>query len=118
MKVKVLNSLTRKFSKEMNICLSKPLILDELHSNVKSMANGKSLIPNGVVIECYIRFWDLKGEDCCRMVQIIIKEEHLLRGMNKGLMALLHIGVEKKNFGNWWSIFLLNVFHKILAKAL
>jgi hypothetical protein len=52
------------------------------------------------------------------MVQIIIKEEHLLRGMNKGLMALLHIGVEKKNFGNWWSIFLLNVFHKILAKAL
>jgi hypothetical protein len=54
MKVRVLNSLIRKFSKEINICLSKPLILYELHSNVKSMANGKSLVPNGVVIECYI----------------------------------------------------------------
>jgi hypothetical protein len=54
MKVRVLNFVTRKISKEMNICLSKPSILDELHSNVKSMASGKFLVPNGVLIECYI----------------------------------------------------------------
>ncbi len=45
-----------------------------------------------------------RGEDCCRMVQTTIKEEHLPRGMNKGLVALLHIGGEKENLGNWLSI--------------
>lgn len=54
MKIKVLNPLTNFSSREMNICLSKLLILDELHSNVKSMAKGKSLVLNGVVIKCYI----------------------------------------------------------------
>jgi hypothetical protein len=53
MKVRVLNYVTRIFSKHMNICLFKPSILDEL-SNVKSMASGKFLVPNGVLIECYI----------------------------------------------------------------
>jgi hypothetical protein len=54
MKVKVSNSLLRNFSKEMNIWLFKPLIVDELHFNVKSVTNGKSLVPNEFVIECYI----------------------------------------------------------------
>jgi hypothetical protein len=39
-------------------------------------------------------------------------------GMNKGLIALLHIGGEKENLRNWWSISLLNVFYIILAKTL
>jgi hypothetical protein len=52
------------------------------------------------------------------MVQTTIKKEHLPTGMNKGLMALLHIGGEKENLGNWWSISLLNVLYKILAKTL
>ncbi len=118
MKVRVLNFVTRKISKEMNICLSKPSILDELHSNVKSMASGKFLVPNGVLIECYIWFWDLGNEDCCRMIQTTIKEKHLPMGMNKGLIALLHIDGEKENLRNWWSISLLNVFYIILAKTL
>jgi hypothetical protein len=48
-----------------------------------------------------------RGEDYCRMVQTTIKDEHLPRGMNKSLIALLHIGGEKENLGNWWSISLL-----------
>jgi hypothetical protein len=52
------------------------------------------------------------------MVQTTIKEEHLPMGMNKGIIALLHIGGEKKNLRNWWSISLLNVFYRILAKTL
>jgi hypothetical protein len=82
------------------------------------MASGKFLVPNGVLIECYIWFWDLGSEDCCRMIQTTIKEEHLPMGMNKGLISLLHIGGEKKNLRNWWSISLLNVFYKFFGKNL
>jgi len=52
------------------------------------------------------------------MVQTTIKEEHLPMGMNKGIIALLHRGGGKKNLRNWWSISLLNVFYRILAKTL
>jgi len=52
------------------------------------------------------------------MVQTTIKEEHLPMGMNKGIIALLHIGGEKKNLRNWWSISLLNVFYKFFGKNL
>jgi hypothetical protein len=52
------------------------------------------------------------------MVQHSITQGHLPKGMNDGLIALLHKGGTTEELTNYRPITLLNVSYKIVAKAL
>jgi len=83
------------------------------------MAKNKVLGLNGLAIEFYIFFWYFIGEDFLRMIEISIKEKSFSKCINyKGLIILLFKVGEKESLGNWWSITLLNISYKILAKVL
>jgi hypothetical protein len=64
------------------------------------MAKGRSLGPNGVVVEFKILFWDLIGEDFFKTIDFSIREGHLPNGVNNGSITLLFKARENENLSN------------------
>jgi hypothetical protein len=56
MRARVLESLPKTFSSELNDRLAMPISMEELHLATKSMAINKSPSPYGVVVEFYLFF--------------------------------------------------------------
>jgi hypothetical protein len=54
---------------------------------MKALANGKSLNPNGIIVEFYKYFWYLIWEDFLKIIQAIVKVKSFPNGMNKGLIT-------------------------------
>ena len=52
------------------------------------------------------------------MILELVKNDALLRDMNKGLITLIHKGGLSDELSNYQPITLLNISYKVLAKAL
>lgn len=54
------------------------------------MAKGKSLGPDGVVLEFYLTFWDMIEQEYIEMIHSSIHSGTLPSGVTIGIIALLH----------------------------
>jgi hypothetical protein len=62
--------------------------------------------------------WETLGAEFTTMVNDSIRVEKLPRGMNRGMIVLLHKGGPQEELTNWGPVMLLNVSYKIVAKTL
>jgi hypothetical protein len=116
-KFQSLRYLSDKLSPEMKRRLRAPIQLGELKAAIDNMCTGKSLGPDGIVLEFYREFWQLIGEEYLRMVQLSILNERFPLSVTTGMIALLHKGGERQALTNWRPITLLNLSYKIFAKV-
>jgi hypothetical protein len=98
--------------------LKAPMQLSELYAALMEMRTGKSLGPDGIVLEFYRKFWDLLGEDYLQMINSSLQSGRFPPGVTQGMLALLHKGGIRQMLTNWRPITLLNISYKIYAKAL
>jgi hypothetical protein len=92
--------------------------LGELQKALVDMAPGKSLGPDGIIVELYKCIWSIIGEEYLLMLQLAIERGALPTRVIEGLIVLLHKGGEMFTLNNWRRITLLNVSYKLFAKAL
>jgi hypothetical protein len=104
-----------RLSREAKTRLQSPLSLGKLKQAMDAMKVGKSLGPNGIVIEFYKEYWSPIGQD---MVESSIQASRFPRGVTAGAIALLHKGSVRSKLTNWRPITRLNISYKIYAKAL
>jgi len=71
------------------------------------MAHGRSLGPDGVTLEFFIKFWDLIGDDFTSMIHLSIAEGRLPLGMTSGIITLIFKEGDRANLSNWRPITLL-----------
>lgn len=105
-------------SDEAKMTLANPITYDEFFMALKGMAKGKSLTPDGIILEFYIEYWSLIGKEYWEMIKSSILSKQLLNVITKGMIALLHKGGTRTAVRNWRPITLLNISYKIYAKAL
>ena len=93
-------------------------MLEELTIAVFSMANSKSLGPDGVTTELFKAMWLLIESEYCQILTQGIVRDKLPTWMIAGVIILLHKGGNKSLLSNWRPIMLLNKTYKIFAKIL
>jgi hypothetical protein len=114
----ILEQLQDQVCPETKALLGSPLTTRELISAAKAMAKDKAPRPDGHAVEFYLKLWPTIGKDFTSMVQQSIACGRLPRGMNGGLIALLHKGRATDELINYRAITLLNISYKIVAKTL
>ena len=72
--------------------LDELISFNELGSAANELAHGKTSRPNGHIIEFYMKLWSIIGSEFHKMILQSIIIGKLLKGMNSGLIALLHKG--------------------------
>jgi hypothetical protein len=98
--------------------LRAPLQLGELQAALEAMSTGKSLGPDGIVLEFFKEMWSLIGVEFLGMIQTSLQDGKFPPGMTRGMIALLHKGGLWTALTNSRLITLLNISYKIYAKAL
>jgi hypothetical protein len=69
-------------------------------------------------MEFYKCLWPTIGPEFHTMICEAILQGSFPRGVNEGLIVLLHKGGPRDSLNNWRPITLLNVSYKLFAKAL
>jgi hypothetical protein len=77
-----------------------PILATELHSTLKKMARERSPGPDGLSIDFYLTLWEVLGEEYTSMINHAIQVGHLLLGMTKRMLVLLHKGGERESLDN------------------
>lgn len=115
----VLGPTDRVLSDEQVYNLNTQLTLAEIQSAVMSMPNGKTPGSDGLPAEIYKVLWPKIGQLYFEMILNAIDKGTLAITARQGIITL--IPKKHKNrllLGNWCPLTMLNVDHKIFAKAL
>ena len=98
--------------------MKKALVTQEMAPIIINTLRGKSHGPNGQEIKFYIKLWPTIGQSFLDMINQSLEHGNLPKGMNNGIIVLLHKEGALDSLTNYRPITLLNVSYKILAKAL
>ena len=88
--------------------LSDPIFLQELGSIAKELAHECSPGLDGHAIKFYVKLWSIIGPEFHSLILHAIHTGELPKGMNKGLIALLHKDWPSNLFKSYRPITLLN----------
>ena len=83
----VLNYLANRLSIQMKDSLKAPITLNKLREAMIPIKCRKSPGPDGFILEFYRNFWD---QDYLDMLHVGIWNDHLLKDVTQGQIALLH----------------------------
>lgn len=100
------NSLLRRYSK------------DEVVSALKSMHPGKSPGPDGLPVLFYNKFWDLVGEEVCRLVLNFLNHGGMPMSINDTNVVLIPKIKKPKEMKDLRPISLCNISYKLISKVL
>lgn len=78
----------------------------------------KSPWRDGVVLEFFLAFWDMFGQEHTTMIHESVISRSLPPEVTTGIIALIYKWGPSGSLINWLSIILLNLNYKIFAKAL
>ena len=95
-----------------------PLTEAEVLAAVRSMARGKAPGLDGLPLEFYLSFWHLLAPDLLSVLNFSFLDGHFPISSRSGVITLLFKKADRLNPANWRQITLLNVDHKICARAL
>ena len=113
-----LSYLAEKIPAKTKQELQTPISQEELRTALWDMCPGKSLGPDGIVLEFYKVYWNMLGTEFTDMINVSIREGRLPHGVTHGMIVLLHKGGDRQALTNSRPITLLNLGYKIYAKAL
>ena len=82
------------------------------------MAKGKSPGSDSLLVEFYVAFWDLLGEDLVNVFNASLEAGLLLFSQSEALIALIFEKGDRQDHKNWRPIGLLNVDCKLCARVL
>lgn len=102
----------------MRSAFNHPITLEELSFVLAKMAMEKLLGSDSVLVEFYKCLWPTIGPEYHKMLYDAISCSSFPKGVNEGLIVLLHKGGARDSLNNWRPITLLNVSYKLFAKAL
>jgi hypothetical protein len=91
---------------------------EELYVALTSMQNVKSLCMDGLPFEFFEAMSDTIGDDFCCLAFEVFASCHLSKFLNMGLVKLIPKNVAIDSIGGGWSVTLLIVVSKIMAKVL
>ncbi len=72
-RARVLESLPKKFSSELNARLGRPISMEKLHLVTNSMVKNKSPSPDGVVVEFYLFCCEVIREEFSQMIKVAMQ---------------------------------------------
>ncbi len=72
----------------------------KLFKVVKAITKSRSLEPNKVVVEFYVKFSHVLKEWYCKMIKEFIGNRKLSKGFNKCFITLIPIASDKKQHSN------------------
>ena len=85
---------------------------------MSSFKKSKSLGPNGWLIEFFVEFFELLGDDILKVILEIQTEGKMAGSMNATIIALIPKSSDPSSFNDFRPISLCNVLYKIKAKII
>ena len=111
--------LSSKLTPEESLSCDRPISPPELTASVKSLAVNKSLGPDGLTLEFYLKFWHLLAPLLYRLYNSSYTEQSLPESLRTSVTRLIFkTRGDVKDFKNWRPISLLNTDYKILSKTI
>ena len=104
--------------------LERELDIDECYKALSKMPAQESPGTDGLPAEFYTMFWDTRGRDLIDIINFSNSQNLLAKSIRSAILTLAFEGKDSSNkngqlnLKNWRPISLLNVDHKISAKAL
>lgn len=114
----ILETIPTSISDEQNDVLVQKFSKEEIWGVLKSMHPIKAPGPDGLQAIFYQKFWDIVGEDTCKICLQYLNGELSLKEINKTLIALIPKVKDPKMMKDYRPISLCNVIYKIIAKVI
>jgi hypothetical protein len=92
--------------------------LEDLQKVLKAFARDKSPSPDGWIVEFFLFFFDLVGEDLIGMVEESRQKGEVIKALNTTFLVLIPKSNKPSTFGDFRPIYLCNLCYKIIAKLL
>ena len=104
--------------KEERLTLMTAVTIDEVRGAVMSMQPFKALGSDGFHAFFYKQFWNVVGNDVCRLAQTAFSTGHFDPALAKTLLVLIPKVDNPNHLKNFRPISLCNVIYKIVTKVL
>ena len=93
-------------------------VRNNMSSFTRAFSSGKSLGPDGLSAEFYVKFWDLLGPYLVQVFNSCFLNSEMCDSMKVSHTRVVFRKGDAKNLKNWRLISLLNVDYKICSNAL
>lgn len=92
--------------------------MEEVEGVLKRMSKGKVPGVDGLLVEFYVRFFNILGPYLVEMVWKMLENKNIRGSMATGVITLLYKKAEKSDIANYRPFNMLTVDYKIIAKIL
>lgn len=116
--VKACSYFPRLVLDEDNVELFEEVSLEELSGGLVAFQKGKSLGPDGWMVEFFTTFFEILGKDLLRVVKEVRSFRWVIPNFNSTFIVLISKVDNPTDFGDFMSISLRNCVYKINAKIL
>ncbi|KAJ3582865.1 hypothetical protein NHX12_000161 [Muraenolepis orangiensis] len=107
-----------KVEQESSAELEADVSLDELHTALQSMENGKAPGIDGLLVEFYKTMWSVMGEDLLMVLRDSLTGGQLPLSCRRAVLTLLPKKGDLMEIKNWRPVSLLCTEYKLLSKVL
>ncbi|KAJ3582861.1 hypothetical protein NHX12_000164, partial [Muraenolepis orangiensis] len=107
-----------KVEQESSAELEADVSLDELHTALQSMENGKAPGIDGLPVEFYKTMWSVMGEDLLMVLRDSLTGGQLPLSCRRAVLTLLPKKGDLMEIKNWRPVSLLCTEYKLLSKVL
>jgi hypothetical protein len=114
----VLRHYPRIFSEEEGHKVAEHVTLAEILSTLKGFSALKSPRPNGWIVEFFLAFFDLVGNETLEMVEETRRKGRVNGALNATFLALIPKSNKPESFGGYRPIALCNLVYKIMSKII
>lgn len=115
---KILESTPTLIMGDQNNELMRSFTKEEILGVVRGMHPSKAPDPKGLQAVFYQKFWDIVGDDTCRICLQYLNGGLSIRDINKTLIVLISKVRDPRSMKDFRPISLCNVIYKIIAKTL
>jgi len=106
----------RLVNDEDSLLLERPCTNLELWEVIKLFAKDKSMRLDGWMVEFFIRYFDLVGDELLEVVEDSRKIGEVVSSINLNFLALIPKFNKPSSFGDFRPISLFNLCYKLIAK--
>ena len=110
--------INKKVSDKSYEVLDKEIEMQDIFNAIKNMKSNSSPGPDGIVIEFYLKFFDMIKYDLLEVFETSYADRHLAYSQYLALIILLYKKGTREKITNWRPISLSNTDVKIITKVL
>jgi hypothetical protein len=114
----VVKIFSKMVTEDEVIILEKSCIREEILEVLKGFTKDKSLGPDGWIVEFFLHFFELVGQDFLDVVEETRLKGEVIKQINSTFLALIPKVNSPNTFNDFLSISLCNLCSKIIAKVI